>query len=104
MKTPARNSPNFKNRFYSCFIVLVASEAVGPIEYNLMQRGLLPKNPTLYPEEPDATPDQRNGTVQDTHEMTVWLWPIKEHLAITTSQRVVAQMMSETFKHTGLVP
>eukprot|EP00057_Strongylocentrotus_purpuratus_P015788 XP_011670262.1 PREDICTED: midasin [Strongylocentrotus purpuratus] len=80
----------------------LASEAVGPIEYNLVQRGLLPKNPTLYPEEPNATPDQRHGTVQDAREMTVWLWPIKEHLALTTSQRVVAQMMSETFKQTGL--
>nr|XP_054753628.1 midasin-like [Lytechinus pictus] len=79
-----------------------ADEAVGPIEYNLIREGLLPPNPTLYPEDPDSTPDERNGTVQDAHEMTVWLWPIKEHMALTTSQQVVAELMSESFKQEGL--
>ena len=85
------------------FSILASSDMVGPIEWSLVEKGLLPRDLSLFPEEPDSTPAKKNGRSHSTDVMRVWLWPVKEHLALTTSQMVVSQMMKETFHHDRLV-
>ncbi|XP_072178223.1 midasin-like [Diadema setosum] len=76
-------------------------ELLEAVELKLAEIGILTRDVTLVHGGEAFAPAPCSGTTQTPTAMHVWLWPIKEHLAITTSQRVVSQMMGETFQQYG---